>query len=594
MNPSPSQLQRLLLPQPKQCEWSDSWVTLTQSHHQWLKEYQATGNASTRPKAPSLVAQINPSTTSRPQGYSIHISTSEITLQGTDEAGLNYALCTLKQLISLANNRIPCGVITDWPDFLHRGVMLDISRDKVPTMETLFSIIDTLSSWKINQFQLYTEHTFAYAGHETVWQNASPLTSEQIHKLDAHCLKHGIELVANQNSFGHMHRWLIHEPYRQLAECPEGIEHAFSPKPEPFGLCPTNPQSLTFLDDLYTQLLPCFQSNWVNVGLDETIDLGIGKSKQACNELGKGRVYLNFVKHIHKLLAKHGKQMQFWGDIILQYPELIRELPKDAVVLEWGYEADHPFDKHGSQFAKAGLDYYVCPGTSAWNSIAGRTDNAIANLANAAQNGLKHGAAGYLITDWGDNGHLQPLTTSYPGWLTGAAFAWSVPSSAQLESFPLPQLLDHHLFQDSAQIMGQLVCDLGNAYQQTGVILANRSLLFQLLIFPEKNLPRLSEWGVNTQALMSTQTFIAQTLARLGQANMQQMDEDIIVTEITWAAQALTLGAQIGISGLKQSLKAPLEDLAQKHRAQWLLRNRPGGLNESHARLQRVIKLLAD
>ena len=96
--------------------------------------------------------------------------------------------------------------------------MLDISRDKVPTMETLYALVDLLAGWKINQLQLYTEHTFAYRQHPEVWAEASPLTGQEILGLDAYCRKRFVELVPNQNSFGHMHRWLKHARYAPLAE----------------------------------------------------------------------------------------------------------------------------------------------------------------------------------------------------------------------------------------------------------------------------------------------------------------------------------------------------------------------------------------
>src|SRR5207342_333696 len=110
----------------------------------------------------------------------------------------------------------------DWPDFAVRGVMLDISRDKVPTMATLYEMVNLFASLKINQLQLYTEHTFAYSQHEEVWRNASPMTAEEIQFLDQYCKQRFIELVPNQNSFGHMERWLKHEKYRHLAESPDG------------------------------------------------------------------------------------------------------------------------------------------------------------------------------------------------------------------------------------------------------------------------------------------------------------------------------------------------------------------------------------
>ena len=82
--------------------------------------------------------------------------------------------------------------------------MLDISRDKVPRMDTLYALVDMLAGWKINQVQLYTEHTFAYRQHPDVWAEASPMTGDEILALDAFCRERHIELVPNQNSFGHM------------------------------------------------------------------------------------------------------------------------------------------------------------------------------------------------------------------------------------------------------------------------------------------------------------------------------------------------------------------------------------------------------
>ena len=74
--------------------------------------------------------------------------------------------------------------------------------------------------------------------------------------------------------------------------------------------------------------------------------------------------------------------------------------------------------------AEAGLPFHVCPGTSSWNSIAGRTRNCLGNLHSAAQHGLRHGATGYLITDWGDNGHWQYQPISYLGFAAGAGLSW--------------------------------------------------------------------------------------------------------------------------------------------------------------------------
>jgi hypothetical protein len=359
--------------------------------------------------------------------------------------------------------------------------MIDVSRDKVPTLDTLKALIDRLAGWKFNQFQLYTEHTFAYRQHRQVWANASPLTGEEIMELDSFCRERYVELVPNQNSFGHFKRWLIHEPYRQLAEITGEFDAPWGKETGPFTLCPTDPGSLELVRGLYDELLPHFSSRMLNVGCDETFDLGQGRSKQDCAEQGSGRVYLKYLLSLHADLKQRGVRMQFWGDIVSQHPELIPELPADAIALEWGYEADHPFERRCANYQAANIPFYVCPGTSSWCSLAGRTDNALANLKSAAISGKKNGAQGYLVTDWGDHGHWQPLPVSYLGFAAGAAYAWAYEQNQCLD---VPLVLDRRVFYDRAGVMGQLAYDLGNIYHLAGFEPVNTSVLFMLLSWP--------------------------------------------------------------------------------------------------------------
>ena len=156
------------------------------------------------------------------EGYHLTIGDERIGIVARDGAGLAHAFATLTQIVWQYGKRLPQLHIEDYPDFAHRGVMLDISRDKVPTMATLYGLIDTLAEWKVNQFQLYIEHTFAYDRHRAVWKDASPMTGEEVLALDAYCRARYIDLVPNQNSFGHMQRWLEKKPYNDLAETPRG------------------------------------------------------------------------------------------------------------------------------------------------------------------------------------------------------------------------------------------------------------------------------------------------------------------------------------------------------------------------------------
>ncbi|PYJ03045.1 MAG: hypothetical protein DME25_13735, partial [Verrucomicrobia bacterium] len=178
---------------------------------------------------------------------------------------------TLRQVLREYGRRLPRLTIRDFPDFGRRGVMLDISRGRVPNLQTLLGLVEHLADFKINEFQLYTEHTFAYRNYEPVWRDWGALTGEEILQLDARCRLLGIDLVPNQNSFGHLRYWLEYPPLTKLAEVSEPYEGeggAFLRYPS--TLAPNNRGTLRFLRELYDELLPHFASRRFNVGCDET------------------------------------------------------------------------------------------------------------------------------------------------------------------------------------------------------------------------------------------------------------------------------------------------------------------------------------
>jgi hypothetical protein len=516
------------------------------------------------------------------QGYRLRVGPDGVELAASDDAGWFYGRATLAQLQAQCEASLPACEIVDAPDFATRGVMLDISRDKVPTMATLLALVDDLAAWKVNHLELYTEHTFAYRNHREVWAQASPMIAEEIRTLDAYCRERFIELVPNQNSLGHFHRWLDHPRYRHLAECPDGFDVPKVKKRDgPWSLAPTHPGTLTLLAELYAELLPNFTSRKLNVGCDEPFDLGLGHSQTACQDRGKGRVYVDFLVGVHELCARHGRTMEYWADVVNEHPELIPELPRDAIALEWGYDVGHPFADHCARLAAAGISYYVCPGTSSWNTIAGRTDNCLANLRSATREGHAHGATGVLNTDWGDGGHWQYLPVSYLGFAAGAALAWSGAANREAD---LVTALDRHVFRDRAGVMGRLVFDLGNAYQQVGVPRFNGSPLFDLLRAPaEAPLPA----GVTPAALARTRAYVEAVIEPLARARMDRSDAALITAELANAARMLLLACAAGAPPTSAA-PARLDRAAvvAEHQRLWLARNRPGGFDDSVRRLR--------
>ncbi|MFH0920877.1 MAG: family 20 glycosylhydrolase [Fibrobacterota bacterium] len=544
-----------------------------------------------------------------PQEYQLHIGPDGITIDALKQPGVYCAVMTLRQIFRQTGRggKAPCLRIKDGPDIEARGVMLDISRDKVPSMGTLKRLLDFLSEIKCNQFQLYTEHTFAFKDHGTVWEKSSPMTAEEIREIDVYCRARNIELGPNQNSFGHLERWLKHPTYKPLAEAPDGFMSPWGEKRDyPYSLCPTDPKSVDFMAGLYDELLPNFQSRLFNVGCDETWDVGQGRSKEACEKQGKGRVYFDFLLKIHKLVTARQHTMMFWGDIIFEHPELIPELPKDIIGLSWGYDADHPFDKQCGEFKKAGLKFYVCPGASGWNTYCGRWKNTRDNLLSAAENGVKHGAAGFLNTEWGDNGHHQQYPVPLPGFLYGAAVAWCVDSNRDLD---VAQALSTHVYQDPTGRLAKAQFQMADAYLDTGVVIHNNTI-FAKFMFEGLQLAGVIRLIENEMTPLpggfeNALSKLESARALLRQARPVSSDAAELLKEMDYTARIAACLCKMGVERVKAKerkfenipmdtrrvLADELEGLRKEFDALWLARNREGGLVDSLEVIDKAIRL---
>ncbi len=554
-----------------------------------------------------------------PEGYTLTISKSGIEISSREPAGWRAAMATLRQLRRQFGRRLPCLKIRDWPDFARRGVMLDISRGRVPKLATLLDVAEKLAGFKINELQLYTEHTFAYRKYKSIWQGCGALTAGEIRILDAHCRKLGIDLVPNQNSFGHLRHFLADPRLKKLGELAApyecggdaGIDETFLRRPT--TLAPNHPGTLPFLRGLYDELLPNFSSRIFNIGGDETWDLGRGRSKKLCAEKGKGHVYLDFLKQLQREVAGRNKQMMFWGDIILNYPKLIPELAKAGraelpvsqrglkqadpqvsptiFALNWGYEADHPFETEAAKFAKAKIPFYVCPGTSTWQTLIGRHDNALANLRAAARAGRKFGALGFLVTDWGDGGHPQPLAVSWPLFAAGAALAWN---SGSLEEETMLAVLSRDVFEDPGGKVAKSGFKLGFAHQRLGVTAVNETPLGTVIAAPNPAERELFcrnglKWfaRISRRNILSALKEIRSQRSCLHRAKPDSKSGKVLKLELDLAArmaeqscrfmlwqQAVTAGKTSEVKRLAQTGRRVLRQLEKDFNRLWPMRNK--------------------
>jgi hypothetical protein len=585
------------------------------------RSYRPTGE---RHPVPSRVIAEGIDASIPPQGYRLRAGAQGVTIEGADEAGLRYARATLAQLRHLAlhdsplhasrlqgDRSSPAGpghggpggcdpsleveiapcIIEDWPDQLVRAAMIDTARDRVPKLDSLLALIDRLASVKVNQVQLYTEHTFAYRGHEEVWAAADPYTPDDIARVRAHCESLGVELVANQNTLGHFERWLSHERYRNLAIAPDGFTWLFGIRRRATTLDPAKPGSLDLVSDILSQLVPNFTSDFVHVGLDEPWELDETR-------MGEWSLWLRALRDIEVLADK---ELLVWGDVPAGHPELLARLPDGVTVLEWGYEAEHPFEERCRRLAEASVRFWVCPGTSSWMSLTGRVDNMLANVISACEAALSYGASGFLMTDWGDMGHLQQSPVAEVGFGAGAALSWCLSANASIDAAGLADLLSVHCFDDHTGQLAAALVETGQAYRYVTPRPPNMSALALHILVPQLALGAGLTTGMRAEELEAVLELCDRADLMAGASACQRADRGVLVDEVAAGTRILRLSCRDALMRLehdgtlasvpaerREELVGLLDEVIHHHRRLWHERDRPGGLVDSVAWLENL------
>lgn len=362
----------------------------------------------------------------RAEGYVIVSNKDQAVVVAASAAGIFYGAQTMKQLLRTdgAEPQVFVATIRDWPAMRWRGMQDDLSRGPLPTLDYQKKQIRTFAAYKLNVFSPYYEHTFEYKSHPLMSAPGGVMTQDETKELIAYAKQYHIEVVPEQEAFGHLHHMLKYDIYGQLAETSHG--HV---------LAPGQAGSIQVIKEWFAEIDSVFPSRFVHIGADETFELGLGQTRDRVQKDSLGKVYIDFLKEIEAAIRKPGKRYLFWGDIAQGSPQLVKSLPKDMIAVAWNYWSFNNFDRSLTPYTNAGIETWVAPGVNNWNRVYPNNDIALRNIQGFVRDGQKHGSTGMLNTNWDDDGEGIFNQTWY-GVLFGAAASWqkgeaSIPDFAQ-------------------------------------------------------------------------------------------------------------------------------------------------------------------
>lgn len=354
------------------------------------------------------------------EGYTLEVAEEAITITAGTAQGAFYGIQTLRQLFT--QESVPCVHIEDAPDFPLRGFYHDISRGRIPKVETILEMVDQMAYYKLNSFQLYVEYVFPFKETEALVKKTGCITPEELKRIEAHCEENFIEFIPSLSTFGHMFEILNQPAYKHLAILAdyENSHNFWFDRMQHHTVNPLKEESLPLVKSLIDQYMPLFKSDTFNICCDETFDLD---RHLACDD--PGAVYAGFVNQITEYVRSKGKHVMMWADILLKHPEAIGDISEDTTFLNWFYRTPDP-EERIALIAKTGRKQIVCPGITNWNRLCEDVEVEEINISAMTKYGKKYGAIGVLNTSWGDWGHPVSVEMGMYGMVLGAEKSWSV------------------------------------------------------------------------------------------------------------------------------------------------------------------------
>jgi hexosaminidase len=534
------------------------------------------------------------------EGYLLSVTPREVVVAGRTSAGTFYGLQTLKQLVRGEGEGayVQGAHVADWPTMRWRAVSDDISRGPVPTVEYVKRQLRAFAAFKLNMHSFYMEHAFGSDAHPLIGPEGGSLRPEEIRELVAYARRYHVELVPEQQTFGHLHKALRLEKYNGLAEVPYGDV-----------LSPQDEGTYKLIADWYRELNELFPSKFFHIGADETFELGQGRSAEAVKKQGVGAVYFEHLRRVREILRPYDRRLMFWGDIALNHPELIGGIPPDMIVMNWDYAARNDYKARIELFKKAGLQQFVCPGVQGWNQIFPNLDTANTNIRNFVRDGQAEGVLGMMNTQWDDDGESLFEMTWYAVAL-GASAAWQDAQAADAPDFERD--FGWAFFRRDGQELTKALRALGAVNAQLGVRAGNELFwrdpfndIFQedtaRALAEKTRLMRLSVEGAEETLLrerghvrrnrtaVDSAVFAARRLDHLGR-RMQVIEQ---FSRDYWDAY-LNLGDRRKVRRLRaytgavynsfREMAEELSVLRAAYREQWLRENRPYWLESVLAR----------
>ena len=190
-------------------------------------------------------------------------------------------------------------------EFEHFGVMLDCSRNAVMKVETVKRLIDCLSKMGYDTLELYTEDTYEIESEPYFGYLRGRYTAAELKEIDLYAKSHGIELIPCVQTLGHFTALVKNIQFDEIVDSND-------------ILLVDEEKTYEFLDKIFATLAENFTSRRVNIGMDETHTLGLGKFLDEHGYENRFSIFLRHLQKVAEIARKYGFTPHMWSDMFFR------------------------------------------------------------------------------------------------------------------------------------------------------------------------------------------------------------------------------------------------------------------------------------
>jgi len=275
------------------------------------------------------------------ESYKLEVTSAGAELRASTTLGIMRGLQTFLQLVHVTPEgfAVSAVVIQDKPRFPWRGLMIDSGRHFMP-VDVIKRNLDGMAAVKLNVFHWHLSENQGFRVEskrfpklQTMGSDGLYYTQEEVHDVIAYARDRGIRVVPEFDMPGHATAWFVGYPELASAPGPYSIERkwgVFDP-----AMDPTRESTYKFLDEFIGEMAALFPDKFFHIGGDE-VNGKQWDANQSIQQFMRSHELKNnadlqayFNQRVQKLVAKHGKTMEGWDEILRP------DLPKDIVIQSW-------------------------------------------------------------------------------------------------------------------------------------------------------------------------------------------------------------------------------------------------------------------